>query len=230
MLEVYFGSDRRAVADAAIAAAKKISKDPTTIDDRSYVPGQFLEFTSTSSLFGEVGAYIIETPSSHADFNKECIDMLADMAESTNHFFVIEGTLLAGPKKKYAKHASKTEEFTADKPERFNTFGMADALARRDKKSLWVMVQEAQLVGIKEEEIIGILWWQLKALRLATITNSAAEAGMKDYPYRKAKQSLSKFSPADITDLSHSLLLLYHQGHKGVRDIKLALEKWVLTL
>ncbi len=228
MLEVYFGSDRKAVVDAVMHAVKKVSGEPTTIDDHSYVSGQFIELTSATSLFGETGSYIIDTPSNNIDLVTECHDSLADMAESQNHFFIIEGTLLAGPKKKYAKHACKLEEFVADKPERFNTFGMADALARRDKKSLWVMIQEAYLVGIKEEEIIGILWWQLKALRLASVTNSASEAGMKDYPYRKAKQSLSKFSDKDITQLSHSLLSLYHQGHKGACDIKLALEGWVL--
>lgn len=230
MLKVYFGSDRKAAVDAAFTEAKKGDSTINTIDENSFTPGQFVDLTTSTSLFGETGVYVIDTPSSDNDFSAECMDYLAEMAESPNQFFIIEGTLLAPVKKKFAKHAETIEEFSADKPERFNTFSMADALARKDKKSLWVMVQEAQLVGIREEETIGILWWQLKSIRLAAVTNSATEAGMKDYPYKKAKQALNKFSVEDVNRLSHSLLSLYHDGHKGIRDIKLALEKWVLTI
>jgi hypothetical protein len=67
-------------------------------------------------------------------------------------------------------------------------------------------------------------------MRLAALTNSATEAGMKDYPYRKAKQALQKFSPEELLHLSHSLLELYHQGHKGVVDLQVGLERWVLKL
>lgn len=228
MLKVFFGSDRKSTVDAAQEAAGKISAEPIAIDDHSFTEGQFDDLTTAASLFGEAGVYIIDTPSNNKDLLEECLASLPDMAESVNHFFIIEGTLLAPAKKKYAKHAESVEEFAADKAELFNTFSMADAFARRDKKSLWVLIQEAQLLGIREEEIIGILWWQIKALRLASVTNSAAEAGMKDYPYSKAKQALSKFKEKEMENLANSLLQLYHQGHKGMVDIKLALEKWVL--
>lgn len=230
MLTVFFGSDRKKVADTAQIKAKAISKSPVTIDEHGFLPGQFIELVSSSSLFGEIGVYIIDTPSASSEFYEECLDNMKDMSESANQFFVIEGSLLAPAKKKFAKYAEQIKEFSADKPERFNTFGLADALARRDKKSLWVMIQEAQLVGVKEEEIIGILWWQLKAVRLSATTSSAQEAGLKDYPYRKAKQALNKFSNQEVLNLSHSLLSLYHRGHKGKCDIKLALERWVLSM
>ena len=230
MLEVYFGSDRKAAIDAAHTAAKKLDNDPVTIDEHAFIPNQFVDLTSATSLFGAVGVYIIDTPSSQGEFAEACQRALPDMAESPNHFFLVEGTLLAPMKKKLTEHAYKIEEFTADKPEQFNMFGLADALARRDKKSLWVMVQEAYSIGVSDEEVIGILWWQLKAMRLAAVTTSAIEAGMKDYPYRKAKQALQRFSASDLQRLSHTLLSLYHDGHKGIRDIRLALEKWILKM
>ena len=140
MLSVYFGSDRKSAVDVAYQAAKAVDPNVTTIDEHAFVPGQFIELTTATSLFGEDGAYIIDTPSSQADFNDECLDSLGDMAESPNHFFIVESTLLAPAKKKFAKHTDSVEEFSADKAERFNVFGMADALARKDKKSLWVMM------------------------------------------------------------------------------------------
>ena len=143
---------------------------------------------------------------------------------------VIEGTLLAAPKKAYAKYAESLEEFKAEKEERFNTFAMADALAAKDKKRLWLLLQEATAAGLAAEEIIGVLWWQLKTLRLAAITNSAREAGLKDFPYNKAKRALVKFKDSELERTSESLLAVYHGGHGGKRDIDLALEQWTLSL
>lgn len=112
----------------------------------------------------------------------------------------------------------------------FNTFAMADALARKDKKSLWVLLQNARHHNVSAEEIIGTLFWQLKSLRLAAETSSALEAGMKPFMYTKAKSALGKFAPGELTTLSRTLLSLYHDGHSGKRDIDLALEKFLLTL
>ncbi len=229
MLQVYFGSDRHAVVEAVHEAVMG-GGEIVTVDDRSFVPGMFVDLTSSASLFDEVQTYIIDTPSNAADFNEECVDALADMSESANKFFIIEGSLLAPQKKKLLKFAEHSEEHTADKAERFNTFAMAEALARRDKKTLWMLLQEARLVGLREEEMIGILWWQLKAIRLAEVTSSASEAGMKDYPYRKAKQALSNFPNSTAAKLSNSLLDLYHKSHKGVRQIDTAFEEWVLAV
>jgi hypothetical protein len=93
-----------------------------------------------------------------------------------------------------------------------------------------VLLQEARQSGLREEEIIGMLWWQLKSLRLALVTNSADEAGMKEFPYTKAKRALSTFAPGEVVLLSQSLLELYHAGHSGQSDMDVALEEWVLTL
>jgi hypothetical protein len=150
------------------------------------------------------------------------------MSESQNTFLILEGALLAPVKKSYAKHAASSEEFIAVKNERFNTFAMADALAQKDRRQLWVLLQNAKREGLAAEEIIGMLWWQLKALRLADVTSNAAQAGMKDFPYNKAKRSLAKFAPGEVIKNSHTLLELYHDGHAGLRDIDLALEQWVL--
>jgi DNA polymerase III delta subunit len=230
MLRVYYGSDRAAAIDAAHQDAKAASGSFDTIDASSYQPNQFDDLTASASLFGGVQAYIIDTPSSDAEFKEACYQALKEMAASENNFYLVEGTLLAPAKKKLAQPAESITEFSATKAEQFNTFSLADALAKKDKKSLWVLVQEAQLLGIRDEEIIGILWWQLKTIRLAAMTTTATEAGVKDYPYRKAKQALQKYSEGDIARHSHTLLKLYHQGHKGRVDLRLALEKWVLSL
>ena len=232
MLKLYYGTDRQRVRDAATQFLEEhLSPDSTvtTLDTQSFTPGQIADALGATSLFGGEQWFVIDTPSANAELAEEVKNALQEMSESQNTFIIMEGALLAPAKKAYAKYAASSEEFTANKPERFNTFAMADALASKDRRQLWVLLQAAKENGQAAEEIIGILWWQLKALRLASVTSSASEAGMKDFPYNKAKRSLAKFASGDVTKLSQSLLELYHDGHSGTRDIDLALEEWVLS-
>ena len=232
MLKLYFGTDRQNVRDAATTFVDaQLSPDGTvtTLEAGTFAPGQIADALGASSLFGGEEWFVIDSPADNPDLTEEVKTHLKEMSESQNTFLIMEGALLAPAKKAYAKHVESSEEFTLEKSERFNTFAMADALAQKDRRQLWVLLQEAKLNGQAAEEIIGILWWQLKALRLASVTNTAAEAGMKDFPYNKAKRSLSKFAPGDVVMLSQSLLELYHDGHGGIRDIDLALEEWVLS-
>ena len=233
MYTVFFGNDRTKVRDAAtLYIEKNFPADGTltTLDAQSFSSGQIADALGASSLFGGVEWFVLDTPSGNPDFEEEAKASLKEMSESSNTFVVLEDALLAPAKKAYAKHAASSEEFVADKAERFNAFGMAEALAQKDKRKLWVLLQEAKLNGLRPEEIIGMLWWQLKSLRLAAVTTSAAEAGMKDFPYNKAKQALNKFAPGEVVTLSQSLLELYHAGHAGQRDMDIALEEWTLTL
>ena len=231
MYKVYYGTDRQNVRDAAgdfVEGNMPPDGTLTTIDAQSFVVGQVTDAHGASSLFGGEEWFVIDTPADNPDLVEEVKSNLQEMSESGNTFLILEGVLLAPAKKMYAKHAESSEEFTAAKNERFNTFAMADALASKDRRQLWVLLQGAKTEGLAAEEIIGMLWWQLKALRLADVTSNAADAGMKDFPYNKAKRSLSKFTPGEVTTLSQSLIELYHAGHAGVRDIDLALEQWVL--
>jgi DNA polymerase III delta subunit len=233
MYVVYFGTDRTKVRDAAgDFSQKNLPPDGTltTLDAQSFITGQIADALGATSLFGGAEWFVLDTPSGDPDFEEEVKSSLKEMSESPNTFVVLEGALLAPAKKAYGKFAASSEEFTAQKNERFNTFGMAEALAQKDKRKLWVLLQEARQSGLREEEIIGMLWWQLKSLRLALVTNSADEAGMKEFPYTKAKRALSTFAPGEVVLLSQSLLELYHAGHSGQSDMDVALEEWVLTL
>jgi len=233
MLKVFYGNDVIKIRQAALnAVGQSVAGGDVlvTIDENNYVPGIYTDAAGGVSLFGGRQVYLIDTPSSDERMYEDTVTNLSIFQESGHLFVVIEESLLAAAKKDFAKYAESMEEFKAVANERFNSFAMADALASRDKKSLWLLLNEAVLSGIALEELIGTLWWQLKSLRLAAVTNSAAEAGMKDYPYNKAKRSLSKFKPGEVETLSQSLLALQHDSRLGKRDLDLALEWWVLSI
>lgn len=233
MFVVFYGSNRGKVRDGAteyIAAHFPADGTLTTIDASDFETGQLADAFGATSLFGGREWFVLDAPSTNPDFVEAVTSSLAELAESSNTFVILEGPLLAPAKKKYEKFAAKLTEFTAEKADRFNSFALAEALAGKDKRKLWVLLQEARLEGLREEEIVGMLWWQLKALRLAALTKSADEAGMKDFPYNKAKRALVKFSDGEVGRLSQSLLEVYHAGHSGTRDMDSALEQWVLEL
>ncbi|MEY2665474.1 MAG: hypothetical protein RLZZ480_579 [Candidatus Parcubacteria bacterium] len=230
MLYVFYGTDRKKVRDAAQKEIEKTGVAPTIIDESGYAEGLVASAVGAASLFGGVECYLLDTPSSDESFSEEVFGALAEMAASGNTFVIMEGALLADLKKKYGKCAATIEEFTATKAEDFNRFAITEALAKKDKKQLWVLLQEARAAGVRDEETIGMLWWQLKALRLAKLTGTAEEAGMKDYPYKKASQSLRNFKDGEVETLSRSLLELYHEAHQGKREMDVAIEQWVLMV
>jgi DNA polymerase III delta subunit len=233
MLYLFYGNDTVGVREKAhefIATKEKAGVIVERIDSDTYTPGILTDVAGSSSLFGSESLYVIDTPSTQKDFSEEVFEHVALLGESANTFVIIEERLLAPEKKKLAKYAEEVVEVKKAAEERFNAFAMADSLAQKNKRMLWVQLQEAVRAGLSSEEIIGTLWWQLKSLRLAAITNSAAEAGMKDFPYNKAKRSLANFRAGELEKLSENLLALYHDGHGGRVDIDLALERWVLTL
>lgn len=230
MLKVFYGNDTHTIRCEAHAVAAASAGDApyTTLESEQYEAGQLTTAVGETSLFGGQEVYLIDTPV--GALAEEVETLLTDMAASPNTFVVIEGTLLAPAKKRYTQVTDDVTEYKAAAAERFDVFALAEALARKDKKSLWLLLQQARQAGLSAEEIIGTLWWQIKSLRLAAVTRSAAEAGMKDYPYRKAQSALVKFAPGQLLALSHSLLTVYHQGHAGEVDTFTALEQWCLEL
>lgn len=233
MLKVFYGNDVLAVRKAAFLCVDKeleSGKVLTTIDADTYTSGMYQDMAGGASLFGEEQVYVIDTPSSKKDFYEETVADLELLAASPHVFVVIEGTLLAAEKKKFAKHTENLEEFKAGAEGRYDLFAITDALAQKDKKQLWLLLHDAQLEGIPLPELVGMLWWQLKTMRLASATSTPEEAGMKPFPYNKAKRALASFKDGELEKLSHSLLTLVHDSRLGKLELDNALERWVLTV
>lgn len=232
MLYVYCGTDTetaRARARAQVQEAVAAGATVAQLESDSYASGQLQEVASSASLFGGEQVVFLDRPAGHADFLRECVDEATRLAESAHTFVLLERTLTPTQKKTLRAVATAFEEVSADTA-RFNTFNLADALATRDKKRLWFLLQEANQAGVSSEEIIGVLWWQLKTMLLASRTADAAEADIKPFPYQKAQRALQKFSVVEVEQLGESLLGVYHAGHNGERELDLALEAWVLTI
>ncbi len=233
MLYVFYGTDVIKVREAAwekVKAAEADGEAVEVIDASTYEEGMVRDAAGAVSLFGAAGAVLIDATEGNEALTSEVRDTAPALAEAERTFVLMLPKLLAADKKYYDKHAASLTEIAAVAEKKVDTFALADALAQKDKKRLWLLYQELSRDGAAAEEIIGILWWQLKTLQLAAKTATAAEAGMKDYPYKKAKAALAKFAPGEVETLSLSLLTLYHRGHGGEVDINEALELWLLEV
>jgi len=232
MLFVYAGNDVIAVRNQALATVHTHATGNaySTLNGESFIAGSLREAVGASSLFGGTITYLLDTPSLSAEFQAELKDLLKDIANSTHIFVVIEGVLLAPDKKSFQKHTEDFSYFESAKEEKFNVFAMGDALLKRDKKTLWLLLQKAKLAGLPSEAIAGTLWWQIKSMLLVARTSSAAQSGLHSFVYEKTKKSLQVFSLAEIENLAYSLLTIYHQGHAGETEFDLALEQWTLSV
>lgn len=228
MLRIYFGTDELKIRTTAHAYLNEVvgSGEVYKIEPDNYQTGQIASACGAQSLFGGGEVYLIDTPSQNAELAAECFKLTTAMEQAPATFVVIEGPLLVAAKKAWSP--GELIEYKAGAAEQNNPFVLAGALSDKDRRTLWFLLCAAKAKGQAAEALIGILWWQLKTLRLAATTSTAAEAGLKDFPYNKAKRALRNFKPGELERLSLSLLELYHAGHKGEQDIDLALEEWVL--
>lgn len=231
MLYVFVGNDVVAVRTEAHEFLSAQESDAVHVTSENYAPGMFLDYVNAQSLFGGVPEPVVLDFLSEYEGALETLDeYLPDIAASGRAFVLIDTKPRMAREKLLRSHAVHYEEIEErEEKEKFNTFALADALARKDKKSLWVLLMRARMAGVEAEAIAGVLFWQLKSLRLAAQTASSAEAGMKDYPYKKAKGALKMFKKGEVEELSESLLTLYHKGHAD-SDMDVSLERFVLTL
>lgn len=232
MLYSFFGSDIGNVRTAArkrINALLKNDATAVTITGDTGSLDAVREALGATSLFGGREVYVLDMVSEDEEFFASVLELLPALDESENVFILIEGAHKAAVEKLITKHSTESAVFEGKEKKEWNVFALTDALVARDKKQLWILLQDAWKHGRTSEEIIGTLFWQLKMLRLADVTTSALEAGQKPFVYDKAKRALRQF-PRDLHEVTHRLVMLYHEGHGGKRDINHALEAWVLSL
>ncbi len=163
---------------------------------------------------------------------EELVKYLKEMQDAKHVFIFLEGKLDKKTLTKFEKNAEKVQECSVVeiKKERFNTFSLTDALGKRDKKQLWTLYQKAKFEHIADEEIHGILFWQVKSMLLASVSDSAKEAGLNPFVFNKSKSFLKNYSEGEVGKLSKKLISLSHDARRGIHEFDVALERFILAL
>lgn len=212
--------------------AKKPNASVFRLDTEHWEDASFQELLIGQALFENKFIVQVSRILDEENISNVVLDNLGAMKKSDNVFVWNEGEVSSKDLKKIEKYAEKVQEFTAreisKKPE-FNTFSLGDALGSKNKKNLWMLYLEA-LECVPVEEIHGVLFWQVKSILLALKTSSAKEAGMKDFPYNKAKSFSKNFKAEEIEKMSSDLVKISHNARRGIHDFEIALEKFCLSI
>lgn len=213
MLYVFTGDREQARAKLRTVRDALLKKRPGAelfnIDADSLPEHDLRIFTTSQGLFER--KYIVTLDSVFTEGGEDPA-LVERLAQSENAFLVFEQK----PPKKlrdiFTKQAEDVFEFAEQRLQQkeFSAFALADALGSRDKKKLWILFREAISRHYAMNEIHGILFWQAKMIMLAHNSSSAAEAGVKQFPYSKAQRFTKQFSPEEthalLSELTNALL------------------------
>jgi DNA polymerase III delta subunit len=230
--------NRKASALAAELIRKKPDASLFTLTSDNWNDAAIDEYTSSQGLFEH--KYIVLMKNVLSALFLEKIDLFAS---SPNIFIMAESGIDKATLKKIEKKAEKVQEIkgsvvdvasadgkiaTKRSARDFNIFDLADALGERDKKRLWILYRQAVDAGKADEEIHGILFWQVKSIILASRSASATEAGLKPFVYSKSKRYAEHFTSTELVHILERLVSIYHDAHRGLTDFETAMEIFIL--
>jgi DNA polymerase III delta subunit len=224
MLYVYHGQDVPKSLEKARALINSLrAKRP----DASYIEADADAWSNSvieenvggQGLFSNKYIIFLNRVTENADAKEVLPDFIQIMNESSNIFILLEGKLNADLKRAVEKHAERVVETgeeagskkqEAGKKEEFNIFALADAVGSRNALKSWGMYRQAIDNGQETEPIVGMIFWKIKSMIVAKNTRS--------------------YSEKELAALLKDLITVYHDGHRGIVDMELGIEKRLLNL
>lgn len=119
-------------------------------------------------------------------------------------------------------------ELAAVKQKDYNPFQICDAVAEKDRKSAWILLQKAILSGVPVEEVFWKIWWQVKVLLL--VKNQPQDLDLHPFVIKKNLRNIKNFTQEELKNLSWNLVDLYHKTRQGQAEFEIGLEKILISL
>ena len=236
MLYILYGTDTakvRAKAHSLIDTLQKKRPDAEVfyIDSENFLEEGLKELVQSQGLFSPKYIVVLSRVFENKNAKQQVLDHAAELGGAEHIFVLIEQVLDAKTLKTLETHAAHIAVYERVQKEKqpFNTFGLADALGARDKKKLWLLYIQAKENAVADEEIHGVLWWQMKSIVLAGDAKTAAEAGLKPFVFSKAKRFAANFSSNEARTALTDLMTIYHESRRGKHDLGTALERWIVA-
>ena len=201
MLYIFYGSDKerarkRAKSFVNAFVKKRPNAQYTRIVEFENEGTEIYALSSEQGLFESKNIIMLDQTG---------IDLkpyLKKMQESQNAFIILEQDITKSLEKKVNALGGTVEEFTKrEKSDKFNIFKVTDAIGSRNKDKIFVCIEECRREGVLAEEIIRPITWYVRSLLLAIDTNSAKEAGLNPFVFKKAKTASSSFDKTYLQKL-----------------------------
>lgn len=214
--------------DDGLKKNKEIEKIQDKVSPDSVIRYDFLQedvslLKDSQDLFGEK-KFVVVSETKFDDFSKDIERYIV----SPHYFIFCVSKILAADKKKLGKVSVVDCVTVKESKEKFNLFAFSDAFALKNKKDLWVLYQKAVRAGVSEQEIIGILLWQVRIL-LIVFHGAEKDAGLKPFVATKAKKALISFSSQALEQYMQDLVSMYHDARRGV-NLSNTFERFILSL
>ncbi len=238
MLYVIHGGDsREGRAKLRLLLDSLIKRKPNApfvrIDEESFRIAELDELVEAQGLFTAKAIVVLDSLLQDKERKDEILARLKALAGSENIFVMFELRLDRATVLKLEKSAEKMQavaEGEKKTEKEFDVFSLTDALGRRDSKRLFALYHKAKMYNVSDEEIHGILFWQIKSMLLSASCHSPQEAGLHPFVFRKSRGFLQHFSQEELKKLSFSLVSLIHESRRGKYELPVALERFILTL
>jgi len=177
MLYVYTGTDRERARSAAQAAATELAGNPPTgggtmirISD-AHSLADLSSVLQGAGMFGEEHkrVVVLDNIFANVEMRAYLMDLLPAIQRSEETFFIIEEILDAQTRRTLEKYAEASKRFDMPKGKRAGgeSFALAYALRRGEKKELWLCYQRALARDEAPEALHGILFWAAKQMALS---------------------------------------------------------------
>lgn len=238
MLHIIYGKDREKGRARFRAIREDLGKKSG--EERVVLEGEadddFLDTAASSQgLFGGTTLFVFDCVFDKKVEQEILFARVKDLVSSSNSFLIFEPLLEKSIADGIKEAGAATEEFISKKIDTrpdFNIFSLGDALGRRNKKELWVPYQEALAADLSPEEICGTLFWALKniALMKGVKEGILRDSGLSPFVAKKSREFAKNYTQEEIKNLSHSLVKVYHEAHRGGEPMDISLERFILSL
>ncbi len=239
MLYLLYGKDTDTVREktqdlVATLLKKRPDAQVFSMNDENFNEATLREYLGSQGLFSHKYIIVLSNLLGNKETRDAILSNLKDFHESQHICIVREGSLEKAVVTKIEKHAEKVQECVSDevvaKKEANNLFALCDAFGARDKKSLWVLYQKAKMDGVEDEQIHGILWWQVKAMLVSVKVSSATQSGLSPFVFKKSQAYASHFSAAELREIGRQCIEIYHNARRGGATLDVALERFLLSV
>jgi hypothetical protein len=174
--------------------------------------GALEAYIEASSLFGEKVVVNVLQVMDDVKARDVLIELLPQMKDSSNVFIVDEPFADANRVTRLTKYSAKVFDARLPKEKDVDVFTLCTLFAKRDKKDLWVEWMRVRDLD-SPEAIQGALWW-----KFTTIWGDV----------RNGKPA--KFTLTECEELGGRLVRAPILAHRGEADLKVELEKILLSV
>ncbi len=211
---------------------KRPTSELFSLNEENFSEGQMEELLFGSGLFDEKHIVILNNITRIKDTGGRIFGKLDKMAESVHVFIILEDEPTPDIYKKISERAHMTEGFERiEKREREpNVFSFTDAIGERDRRKAWTLFNLNIFHGRDPEEFHGLALWMIKNMRAAKVSMSPKDAGMKPYPYKKAKVYSENYSSGELEELSMDLIEALRKDRRGETPLRSSLERILLEI